>query len=119
MLREWTGWVAAVIATMFAIRGSIRFDINQWLKDRREQQEENLKQLCLHSYLDQEDGKIVLRSSFISPFGTTAYQCQLCGQITYDEDAVRHVARYWAENPVELEQRVRQINKLAKKLGRL
>lgn len=116
---DWIGWVVAAIATMFAIRGSIRFDINEWLKDRRRRQEEQLENLCPHISVFKKDGKFVIRSTYISPPGTEAWQCQMCGHVTYDGHAIEQGQRYWAENPDELMKRNKRIKKLARKLGRI
>ena len=32
---EWAGWAVALIASVVAIRTTIRFDVNEWLRDRR------------------------------------------------------------------------------------
>lgn len=119
MLWEWTGWVVAAIAATFAIRGSIRFDVNEWLKDRRKRQEEQLENLCPHIAVFKEDGKLAIRSTYISPPGTVAWQCQMCGHVTHDGHAIEQGQRYWAENPDKLAIRNKRIKKLARKLGRM
>ena len=45
---QWLGWIAAFIAAVVAIRATVRFDLNEWLRDRRTQREENLRALCPH-----------------------------------------------------------------------
>ncbi len=122
MLWDWKGWVVtaiAAIAAMIAIRGSIRFDINEWLKDRRKRQEETLRSLCPHISVEEQDGDLLIRSAQISPSGTTVWQCQSCGDLTHDKHAIDQGTRYWAENPDALVKRQRRIEKLARKLGRM
>ena len=45
----WLGWLAAGLATIVAIRGSVRIDVTEWLKERRRQKETNLRLLCPHA----------------------------------------------------------------------
>lgn len=115
---HWLGWVIALVASTVAIRGSIRFDINDWLRERRKQQEENLRALCPHVHGTEEKGRLALVSAYVSPSGTRAWQCQICGHETYDERVIEREAEYWARNPIELIKRRRRMEKLAKKLGR-
>lgn len=111
------GWGVAAVATVFAIKGSIQFDINQWMRDRRERKKEILRSLCPHVYMDCRNGKYVIRSAYISPIGTAAYQCQMCGHSTHDENAIDVEVKYWADNPKCLMQRIEKAKKLYRKLG--
>ena len=115
---DWAGWIVALLATIFAIRASIHFDLNAWLKDRREQKEEELRSHCLHIYLTRERGGHKVHSTFISPSVTTAWQCQQCGKVTHDEQSIDDAIDYWVKNPTALARRAKQIDKLARKLGR-
>ena len=97
----WFGWgVVALLATVVAIRGTITFDVNEWLKERKKKKEENLRSLCPHAQMVQEGGEYGVRSTYISPMGTLAWQCQNCGDVTHDEAAVREINAYWAKDPV-------------------
>ena len=116
---SWIGWLAAGVATIVAIRGSIRFNVNEWLKERRHQKEENLRLLCPHVSAEiDENGNTVIRSQYTSPIGTAAYQCEKCGAITHDPDEPIRQGRYWRDNPKKLVERFDKMKKLAKKLGR-
>ena len=33
---DWLGWLVAVLVAIVAIRATFRFDLNQWLRDRRQ-----------------------------------------------------------------------------------
>ena len=112
------GWVFALVAATVAIRGSIQFDVNNWLQDQRKQKEKNLSALCPHVHATEKQGRPVLVSAYISPPGTHSWHCQICGHETYDVAAVEREVEYWAKNPMELIKRRRKIEKLAKKLGR-
>ena len=117
---KWAGWIIASGALLFAIKGNIHFDVNQWLKDRRKQKEENLRYMCPHVRLYQnEASKPAFHSTFISPPGTTAFICSICGTETYDQDYINKVLGYWANNPKEFFDRNRRIKKELKSLGRL
>ena len=108
----WLGWLAALIAGAFALRATVRFDLNEWLKSRRERKEEKVRSLCPHAYLAEEEGTIVVHSSFISPSGTLAWQCQRCGAVTHDEAATTANQRYWAKHPDELLKREKVLKNL-------
>ena len=112
----WLGWLGALMAGVFAVRGTVRFDLNQWLKDRREQRLDAIRALCPHAYLAAEHEQVVVYSSFISPRGRYEWQCQRCGAITHDRTATTVDQRYWAENPDKLFQREETIRKLMRKV---
>lgn len=115
---EWLGWITAFVVSVVAIRATIRFDLNEWLRDRRAQKEKNLRMLCPHADFSDEDGVLQIRSTYVSPPGTTAWQCQMCGNVTHDDAEVSSVTRYWAKHPDELSRRNKKILKEARKLGR-
>lgn len=115
---HWLGWVLAFVATTVAIRGSIRFDVNDWLRERSKQKEENLRALCPHVHGTEENGRPALVSAYLSPPGTHVWQCQMCGDEICDKGAIERDAEYWAKNPMELIKRRRKMEKLANKLGR-
>ena len=117
----WTLFLAvlAFVATVFALRATVRFDVNEWLRDRRERREANLTAMCPHAvFLSDEQMPVGVRSTYISPSGTVAWQCQLCGHVTHDERNVRDTAKYWEQHPDALLERTEEIRAKAKKLGR-
>ena len=116
-LSEWAGWIFGFFAAAFAVRGSIKFDVNVWLNDRRKRIKDNLKAMCPHVRPFVEDGINKMQSTFISPPGTAAWQCQRCGRVTYDTEEIELNCKYWAENPDDLAERNKKMEKLAKKLG--
>lgn len=109
--------IGMVIAAV-AVRGSIKFDVNQWLNDRRKRLEDDLRMLCPHHCFIKEGDEIRIASEFVSPPGTLAWQCQRCGHISYDKFKMEQDARYWAENPSALIGQNKKMKKPAKKLGR-
>ena len=115
---QWLGWVAAGVASVVAIRGNVRFDVNEWLRDRRTRKKENLRALRPHARFVDENGKLVLPSSYISPPGTTACQCQECGDVTHDRAGIQEALNYWAARPQELQERRAEIERQLRKLRR-
>ena len=101
-----------------AIKGVIKFDINQYLNDRRERLEENLRLLCPHVKFVQEGENISVGSTFVSPSGTQAYICQQCGRENYDHPNIVNDLEYWNNNPNKLIEHMKRMNKMAAKLGR-
>ena len=104
----------ALVAAVVAVRATFRFDLNEWLRDRRERNKERAKALCPHVRLTTIDGEPAVQSTFMSPPGTVAWQCQQCGAITYDQAAIDESAYYWRKHPLELMERLKKIDKLNK-----
>ena len=117
-LTTWGVWLIALIAAAVVIRGTVHFDVNEWLKERRKQRKENLRSLCPHVVQGMEDGHQVIRPTHSSPLGTVSWQCQLCGDISHDAELLRGHVAYWERHPQELSERIEKINKIAKKLNR-
>lgn len=116
---NWIGWIAAFIATIFAIRGNVHFDVNEWLKEKKKQNAIRLMMLCPHGRMTYENGKPVFRSTYISLPGATAWQCQQCGDVTHDYEVIKEISQYWASNPDKFIDNYKKSKKLAKKLGRI
>ena len=66
-LSEWAGWIFGFFATAFAVRGSIRFDVNVWLNDRLKQREDNLNAMCPHVRPVVEDGTTKMQPTITPP----------------------------------------------------
>ena len=114
----WGGWIIAFIASVVAIKGTVHFDVNEWLKERRNQKEKYLRSLCPHVQLGTEDGRPIIKPTHISPPGASGWQCQLCGDVSHDVEALRGYVAYWKRNPAELSERHEKMKKIARKLGR-
>ena len=113
----WGGWALAAITGILALRANVRFDVNDYLKERRKRVEGNLCSLCPHVRRGEKDGKPVIHSTYISPPGTVAIQYQMYGHITYDRSAMQQEVQYWAQNPSALSERENKAEKLREKLG--
>ena len=112
-LVSWFGWlVAAVLAIPLVIRAQIKFDINEWQKNRQQQRRERARALCPHAYFLEEDGTRYVKSAYVSPPGTAANQCQLCRHVTYDDGGIQISLKYWATNADQLWERIQKINNL-------
>ena len=109
--------IVGMLIAAVTFRGIVKFDLNQWLRDQRKRRQDNLKMLCPHVRTLENDRIIEVHSTFFSPSGTLAWQCQRCGQITYDETAIDAQVMYWGNNPDALSERNKKMIKLAKKLG--
>ena len=116
-MSDWLGWLVAIFIAVVAIRGTFKFDLNQWLKYRREARKEAIRALCPHARIVTDGGQVAVKSDYISPYGTTAYQCQSCGKITHDRSAPEQELRYWCSHLDELADRYKQMDKLSRKLG--
>jgi len=113
----WFGWaLAALLGFRLLLKGEIKFDVNAWLNKRQERKEEHLRSLCPHVQATKEDGELCLRSTYISPPGTVAWQCQKCGRWTHDDYEVNENLRWWSVNVEAFIERKKQIEKLGKKL---
>ncbi|MGI9250517.1 MAG: hypothetical protein ACR2PR_04905 [Pseudohongiellaceae bacterium] len=116
-LPPWIGWLLTSGVIAFALRGHFHFDLNQWLKDRREQKIERLRNMCPHVRPLIENGEPSLLPTFISPPGTQALICQECGVKTYDHERINQIVEYWAKNPSALGEQWKKMKKLEEKLG--
>ena len=67
----------ALIAGIFAIRATVRFDVNEWLRDRREQRINRLRALCPHIRTLWEEGRTRPASAYVSPIGAVTWHCQV------------------------------------------
>ena len=117
-LVTWGGWAVALITGVLAIKATVRFDVNEWLKERRNQRENYLRSLCPHVQVGMKDGRQIIKPTHMSPAGVLGWQCQLCGIISHDIEALRGYAAYWKQNPQELVERHEKMGKIRKKLGR-
>ena len=116
---QWLGWaLAALFSGTLLLKGEIKFDVKEWRRDRRKRKEQNLSLLCPHVRPIKEDGKLGVRSTFVSPSGTLAWQCQMCGRWTHDQYEVDENLNSWANNPKGFIERNKEIEKLGKKLSR-
>ena len=66
-LYQWLGWAfAALLGGTWLLKGQIKFDLNEWLKERRKHKEENIRLLCPHVQGFTKNDERGLRSTYIS-----------------------------------------------------
>lgn len=109
-------WLIALALIVIAVRGSISFDINRWTEKRRENLILKIRGLRPHVEIDEVNGQYRIISTYISPFGSLAHQCQRCGDVTHDWNYPERSATYWASNPDLLLKRLKKLEKLNAKL---
>ena len=105
----------AVILAVFAVKIGVSFDLNQFLRDRKEHRLNRLRALCPHAEGRVFDNKLHIRSLMMSPDGTEKYVCAKCGFVTlgtYLSDA--NMERFTKDPKLLLDQEKRY-GKYAKK----
>ena len=120
-LVEYMGWAVAAIVGAFAIRAKVKFDVNEWSKERRRRIEKRFKDRCPHVETERSnDGQTRVRSRYVNRSGASLiWECRDCGKTTGDKNAGERVEIYWASRPEELCERKKEMNRLAKKLARV
>lgn len=103
-----------------AIKVSLNFDINEYLKERQKRYRTKIQNACLHfEFFKDQDGSVNGKSFFISPSGTLNYICQRCGTVRMhlDQDEIRRIGDYYAKNLNEYKKKNDRFYKLLKKSG--
>ena len=108
--------VFVLIVGVVAVKFAFTFDINQWGESRRNRLKEKLKAKCPHAIPVKEGGVWGFESSFLSPSGTTAYQCRMCGVVTYDMRAAKYMLERYLSNPEQYIKQDKAFHKVHKKL---
>jgi len=109
--------ILTLILSLIAIKISFQFDINLYLRDRREIKKNQLMNICPHTrIIDIQDKKVHMQSLFSSPVGTRHWICNQCGLVVdSDEVAYELMARY-GKHPMKLMENQNKFIKSAKKL---
>ena len=108
------GW--AILGIVGAILGimslRVRFDLNEWMRDRHERRREQAKNICSHTKIGPgPSGEIAIGSWCHRPSGTTQWICQRCGYMAGSKKETDDLMRYWAENLEEYEEQERALEK--------
>ncbi len=109
-------YIFLAIVTTVVVRIGFKFDINEWLKERRTVQQAKLKNMCPHASLGKTDGELFITSHLGSPPGTTQWHCQQCDSVFFN-DVLADNIKYWQENPKVLQDQQEAFYKQAKKMG--
>lgn len=111
------GWIAAAILGAFALKATVRIDIDEWMKRRDEKLKERIQRTCTHtSLVVRKDGTVVVESRYVSPSGTLSYYCRRCSRVVPTDVGIMEEAEYWGNHPKEWTKREAEVQKLAKKL---
>ena len=108
--------VVLVLFTILAGFVIVKIDLNKLLEMRHKRQKERCRLLCPHVELVEEADGYEVHTTFFSPSGTTAFQCQKCGAITYDQAAIMRDLDYWATHPETYVKRLKKISKAMRHL---
>lgn len=111
----------ALVISFVAIKVTLNFDLNRYLENRQKTLMMKLKNFCTHMDLTlRDDGKIEVKSFFISPPGTLQWQCQRCGLMKHqNDDSEQRMADFYIKNPDEYQKKNRMFTKLLRKSGLL
>ena len=114
------GW--AIIGVIGAILGvlslRVRFDVNEWLRDRHNRRLDQAKNICTHTKINVlADGSAEISSFFRSPSGTTQWMCDRCGLVALGEEFAREQMTYWAAHPKRYLEQERRFSRHMKKMG--
>jgi len=109
--------IFAIALSIIAIRLSLKFDVNQFLENRRKIKLDQLKNICPHIHISPQDSTaFILKSYFSSPRGTSKWFCSQCGLVVESqEDVNRLIESYKKDINLYLKKQKRFINQ-AKKL---
>ena len=108
--------IVVAVFGVIAIKVAINFDINRWQENRQKRLREKFMIMCPHVEVGRDEGKIIVVSAFITPSGTAAFQCELCGSITYDRDKPESNLRFWLNNYDALKERQEAVAKIHEKM---
>ncbi len=111
-------YIVIAIVGIIAIKIYFKFDINEWLKVRRETQKIKLQNICPHVSIEKRGDNFLITGLVVSPPGTIAWQCQRCGFVSYAGTPEEEM-EYWKNNPKELARLQESTNKQIKKMGYL
>jgi hypothetical protein len=116
---EWWQILILIIAGAIAIRFSVKFDLNQFLKDKRKIKIDQLKNICPHCKIefDKDKKQIKAESYFYTEIGNPNYFCRRCGcMVPFEENATKICENYAKDPQRWLEQEKRFIKEM-KRLG--
>ena len=108
--------VIGLLGAMVAFKFMFTVDIVRWLEYRQKRLREKARMICPHTEIVKNEESIIVQSTFISPRGTIAYRCMLCGRVEPDESLGQRALQAWASDPDGLVKRHEKLRKIIKKL---
>lgn len=111
--------LAAIGVFSFGVSVGIKFDLNAYLKDRRDTQYARVQAMCPHAVLDPtEDRRVAVRGLCQKPPMAFQAQCTRCHRVFPGGlDETREQLRYWRDNPKELIKAEERFRRYAKASG--
>ena len=115
---EWWQWIILIFAGAVAIRVSLKFDLNQFLKERRKIKITRLQNICPHCKIEfnKDNKQIKCTPYFYSPEGTLDQVCSRCKCIVPFEENVKRICENYAKDPKRW---LEQENKFIKQMKKL
>jgi len=112
--------IIAIAISVIAIKFTVTFDINEYLRSRKNKIDNQIKSYCTHVYVSLvDDSQLKYQSVFISPSGTISYVCKRCGLIVHhidDSDEAERIQNL-LKNPEKYYKQENKFKKLLKKGG--
>lgn len=117
----WLITVLGIVATIVAFKVNIKLDLNQVLKNRQINKLAKLQNCCPHMEFVERDGKIAMKSLFVSPPNSYQSRCQNCKQIIdhFDKAGFYQKARYYEKNPKIFQKQIKAYRKRLKKMKQI
>jgi len=111
--------IVTIAISIIAIKITFTFNINEYLKSRKKDLDNKIKNYCPHGYISVLDDGIKFQSTFVSPSGTTNYICQRCQLIVrhIDEDNEKQRVEEFIKNPDQYKKQENKFKKLLKQGG--
>lgn len=97
-LKDNASWLVALVAAVFVLRGTVRFDINAWMQQRDEKRKLKARRLCTHTKFVETPKGMKVMATCESPPGTHDWVCGTCGQ-WMQESKMQEIVSHWAQNP--------------------
>lgn len=114
------GLLIIVLVGIVAIKITVTFNINDYLKSRHEKDHAKAINACPHTVINMyDDETIVIESRLISPPGTVQWHCQKCGHITSDSMLGERLMKHYSGNVDELLKQEKRFQKVLKKSGNI
>ena len=103
---------AGLVATIFAIKVSVSFNLVEFLEYRREIKRRRLQNLCPHATVIEipNSDEIGIKSYFDSHPGTHDYICGRCKLVVHSREQATRLLEIWKNNPRDLIERENRFN---------
>jgi hypothetical protein len=117
---EWWQILILIIAGAIAIRFSVRFDLNEFLRDRRKTKIARLQNICPHCKLETLDNKTIRAESyFYTDYGNPNWICRRCKFVVPFEEDTIGICENYAKDPKKWLKNEKRFKRQMKKLGYL